>query len=93
MTLQVAPQKNFPPQDSDKKNAIEEGEMSSLPPDKDTLRVGVLERKSIDTKGIVWTERLVMLTEEICYFATIDRTGQSLRSNISPPSAVTYLLR
>ena len=33
-----------------------------------------MERKSIDTKGIVWTKRLVMLTEEICYFATIDRT-------------------
>ena len=76
MTLQVAPQKNFPTQDfsHDKKNAVEEEEMPSLPTDKDALRVGVLERKSIDTKGIVWTERLVILTEDICYFTTIDHT-------------------
>ena len=48
--------------------------MPALPPDKDALRVGFMDRKSIDAKGIVWTKRLVMLTEEICYFATIDRT-------------------
>ncbi len=76
MTAHVAPQKNFLSQDfsPNKKKAVEEDAMPSLPSDKDALFVGVLERKSIDTKGIVWTERLVMLTEEICYFATIDRT-------------------
>jgi hypothetical protein len=68
--------KNFLSQDfsPNKKKAVEEDAIPSLPSDKDALFVGVLERKSIDAKGIVWTERLVMLTEEICYFATIDRT-------------------
>jgi hypothetical protein len=34
--------------------------------------VNTLERKSIDIKGIVWLKRLVMVTEEVLYFATPD---------------------
>jgi hypothetical protein len=32
-----------------------------FPPPEDCIRVGVLQKKSIDTKGIVWTKKLVAL--------------------------------
>ena len=43
-----------------------------LPPDREALRANTLERKSIDIRGIVWLKRLVMVTEEVLYFATPD---------------------
>ena len=72
--VKAGTQKHSPSKDAAETQHTPEEVMPALPPDKDALRVGFMERKSINAKGIVWTKRLVMLTEEICYFATIDRT-------------------
>jgi len=43
-----------------------------MPNEKDILKSGVMNRKSIDTKGIAWTLRLVVVTESTIYFAKAD---------------------
>ena len=68
------PQKHSPLKDTTETQHTPEEVIPALPPDKDSLRVVFMERKSIDTKGIVWTKRLVMMTEELRYFTTIDHT-------------------
>ena len=35
------------------------------------LRVGCLQKKSISTKGIEWSKRLVMLTDEMILFCKV----------------------
>lgn len=72
--VKAGPQNHSPSKDAAEPQHTPEEVMPALPPYEHALRVGFMERKSIDTKGIAWTKRLVMLTEEICYFATIDRT-------------------
>jgi hypothetical protein len=40
-----------------------------MPPEKQCKRVGVMDRKYIDTTGIFWDETLLMLTEDVLYFS------------------------
>ena len=36
------------------------------------IKLGVMSKKSLDTKGIAWTPRLIMLTESTVFFAKAD---------------------
>jgi len=40
-----------------------------MPPEDAALRVGFMERKFIDTTGILWNKMLLMLTEDALYFS------------------------
>ena len=48
-----------------------------MPPERECLRAGVLQRKSIGTRGVEWTDRLVMLTEDALLFG---KPGDSERT-------------
>ena len=43
-----------------------------MPPETGCLRVGFMERKFIDTTGILWNKMLLMLTEDALYFSKAD---------------------
>jgi len=47
----------------------EEEAPTFLPRERESLRCGVMAKKSIETRGIVWTPRLVLLTKDKIYFA------------------------
>jgi len=42
----------------------------SLPHERESIRCGMMAKKSIETRGIGWTPRLVLLTKDKIYFAT-----------------------
>ena len=46
-----------------------------MPKGKDAIKSGVMSKKSIDTRGITWTPRLVVVTESTVYFAKTDDRG------------------
>jgi hypothetical protein len=50
---------------------------------KQSLRVGCLQKKSINTKGIVWTKRRVMLTEDELMFARVEDPERRLLDYIA----------
>ena len=48
----------------------QDGEARYMP--KNSLRIGCLQKKSINIKGVVWEKRRVMLTEEELMFARVE---------------------
>ena len=49
----------------------------NAPAPNECLRVGILQQKNLDTKGVVWFERLVMLTSERIYICKKDKSSAS----------------
>jgi Ca2+-binding EF-hand superfamily protein len=40
-----------------------------MPPDSEAFRVGIMERKFMDTSGVIWKKMCLMLTEDVLYFS------------------------
>ena len=53
-------------------------EPTILPRERETIRCGVLAKKSIETRGIVWTPRLVLLTKDKIYFAKAEDPARAV---------------
>ena len=53
-------------------NEAEDFQNMFMPKESECLRIGCLQRKSINTKGIVWDKRIVCLTEDMLMFAQIE---------------------
>ena len=43
-----------------------------MPNERQCLRIGILSKKSIDTKGVAWLKRLLMLTDDMLLFSRVD---------------------
>jgi hypothetical protein len=73
------PKKEHPPKVSKVEHEFTEDEQVEdtltgrpMPPEKQCKRVGVMDRKYIDTTGIFWDETLLMFTEDVLYFSRSD---------------------
>ena len=56
---------------ADSEHHDEDREGPTHMPKTGSLRVGCLQKKSISTKGIEWSKRLVMLTEDMILFCKV----------------------
>ena len=55
-----------------------EEEIMYMPKESNCIRFGCLQKKSINTKGIVWDKRLVSLTDEMIMFTRVEDTDRTV---------------
>jgi hypothetical protein len=55
---------------------------AKMPPEQECLRAGVLQRKSIGTRGFEWADRLVVLTEDALLFGKPDDSERTISDYI-----------
>ena len=64
-----------------------------MPKDSECLRIGCLQRKSINTKGIVWDKRIVCLTEDMLMFAQVEDSERGVIDYINLQDVVECELK